>query len=331
MPEGLLELSLQLTFWLQGLGSWLAPVMQFFTFLGNEEFYLFVLPVFVWAIDYRLGFRIGVMLLLTAGFNDLAKMSFRQPRPYWVDPEAAGFAEPAAGYGLPSGHAQFSLAIFGLLAYEVKKRWLTIVVISTVFMVGLSRIYRGEHFLTDVLAGWVFSGLILLAFVKLAGQVERWFSRLAFGAKVGAVFAYSMAFILLMAVVISVPADYQVPPEWLANAAQAYPKEPIEPLKLSSPITGAATLFGVSLGYFWTEQRGGFNARKGTWGQRLLRFLVGLVGVAVFWMGLDLIFPGNEDLISWTLRYVRYALTGLWISGLAPLVFIKLGLGEKGS
>jgi membrane-associated phospholipid phosphatase len=331
MPEGLLELSLQLTFWLQGLGSWLAPVMQFFTFLGNEEFYLFVLPVFVWAIDYRLGFRVGVMLLLTTGINDLAKMSFRQPRPYWVNPKAAGFAEPAGGFGLPSGHAQTSLSIFGLLAYEVKKRWLTIVAVVSVFMIGMSRVYRGEHFLTDVLAGWLIGGIVLFAYVKLAGPVERWFSGLGFGTRVGAVFAYSLAFILLMAVVISVPADYQVPSDWLANAAQAYPDSPIEPLTLSSPITSAAALFGVALGYFWTEQRGGFNARKGSWRQRLLRFLVGLVGVAVFWMGLDLIFPGNEDLISWTLRYVRYALTGLWISGLAPLVFIKLGLGEKGS
>ena len=331
MPEGLLELSVQLTFWLQGLGSWLAPVMQFFTFLGNEEFYLFVLPVFVWAIDYGLGFRIGVMLLLTAGFNDLAKISFRQPRPYWVDPEVAGFSEPAGGYGLPSGHAQTSLSIFGLLAYEVKARWLTVTTVIAVFMIGMSRIYRGEHFLTDVLGGWVIGGIVLFGFVKLSGPVERWFSRLGFGAKVGAVFAYSLAFILLMAAVISIPADYQVPSEWLTNAAQAYPDEPIEPLKLSSPITSAATLFGVSLGYFWTQRRGGFKAHEGTWWQRLLRFLVGLVGVAVFWMGLDLIFPGNEDLLSWTLRYLRYALTGLWISGLAPLAFIKLRLGEKAS
>ncbi len=329
MPEGLLDLSIQLTFWLQGLGTWLAPVMQFFTFLGNEEFFLFVLPVFLWAIDYRMGFRIAVMLMLAAGINDLAKMSFRQPRPYWVNPEVAGFSEPAVGFGLPSGHAQFSLAVFGMLAYEFKKRWLTVVVIITVFMVGLSRIYRGEHFLTDVLAGWIISGILLIVFVKLTEPVGRWFARLGFWTKVGTVFAFSLAFILLMAVVVSVPANYQIPSAWLANAAQAYPEEPIEPLNLSSPITGAATVFGVSLGYFWTQQRGGFKAHKGAWWQRVLRFVIGLVGVAVFWMGLDMIFPGNEDLVSWTLRYVRYALTGLWISGLAPLVFIKLGLAEK--
>ena len=74
-----------------------------------------------------------------------------------------------------------------------------------------------------------------------------------------------------------------------------------------------------------------FNPKTGAWWKRLLRFLIGLVGVLVFWMGLDLVFPGNEDLISWVARYVRYGLVGFWISGLGPLVFIKLGLGEEES
>ena len=120
--------SIDLTFWLQSLGDWLDPVMHFFTFLGNEEFYLFVMPVFLWVLDYRLGFKLGVMLLLTSGINDLAKMIFRLPRPYWVDPSAGKVAAaPAGGYGLPSGHSQTSLSIFGLLAVEFKKRWVTIV------------------------------------------------------------------------------------------------------------------------------------------------------------------------------------------------------------
>ena len=330
MLETIFQQSIDLTFWLQSLGDWLDPVMHFFTFLGNEEFYLFVMPVFLWVLDYQLGFKLGVMLLLTSGINDLGKMIFRLPRPYWVDPRAGKVAAaPAGGYGLPSGHSQTPLSIFGLLATEFKKRWLTVVVIFVVFMIGLSRIYLGEHFYIDVLAGWTLGGIVLFSFVRLSPAVSRWFGKKNFGTKVGAAFAYSLVMILIAAVVVSIPPDYSLPQEWVDNANLAYPEEILEPLKVSNAITSAATLFGLALGYFWTENQGGFNANSGKWWQRALRFLIGLVGVAIFWMGLGEIFPDGEHLVSWTLRYLRYGLVGVWISGLAPLIFVKLGLGES--
>ncbi|MBN2044571.1 MAG: phosphatase PAP2 family protein [Anaerolineales bacterium] len=327
MLETIFQQSINLTIWLQGLGDWLDPVMQFFTLLGNEEFYLFVMPVFIWVLDYQLGFKLGVMLLLTTGINDLAKLTFRMPRPYWVDPAAARFSSPAGGYGLPSGHSQTPISIFGLLAAEFNKRWLTIAVIFVVFMIGLSRIYLGEHFYIDVLAGWTIGGIVLFAFIKLAPAVSQWFHQKSFGVKVGAVFAYSIGIILIAAIVVAIPHDYQLPQEWLDNARQAYPDEPIEPLKLSNVITSAATLFGLALGYFWLDEQGGFNANSGQWWQRALRFLIGLVGVALFWMGLGEVFPDGENLVSWALRFFRYGLVGVWIAGIAPLIFIKLGLG----
>jgi len=329
MLETIFQQSIDLTFWLQSLGAWLAPVMHFFTFLGNEEFYLFVMPVFLWVIDYRLGFKLGVMLLVTSGINDLVKMIFRLPRPYWVDPRAGKVAAaPAGGYGLPSGHSQTSLSIFGLLATEFKKRWLTIVVVFVVFMVGLSRIYLGEHFYTDVLGGWALGGIVLFSFVKLAPAVSTWFNQRSFGARVGAVFAYSLVMILIAAVIVAIPQGYQLPQEWVDNARLAYPETPLEPLTLSSQITSAATLFGLALGYFWLEGQGGFNANSGSWWQRALRFLIGLVGVALFWMGLGEVFPDGEYLLSWVLRYFRYGLVGFWIAGLSPWIFVKLKLGK---
>ena len=64
--DAIFSQSLELTYWLQSLGSWLKPVMEFFTFLGEERFYLMVMPVLIWVVDYQLGFRVGVMLLLTS-------------------------------------------------------------------------------------------------------------------------------------------------------------------------------------------------------------------------------------------------------------------------
>ena len=48
--------------------------------------------------------------------------------------------------------------------------------------------------------------------------------------------------------------------------------------------------------------------------------------LAVHCAGLGLIFPDGETAIPIILRYIRYALVGVWVSGLAPLLFIKLRL-----
>jgi len=315
MWQQLLDLSIELTFWLQGLGDWLNPVMQFFTFLGNEEFYLFVLPVILWVVDYNMGARLGILLMLCTNLNEIVKMAVRQPRPYWVDPELASVASPSPGYGLPSGHTQNSLAVF--------------VVIFTVLMIGLSRIYTGEHFLTDVLGGLLVGGLFLWAYLRLEKPVSEWVSKRSDPVKILSAFVISLTLILLVILVSSIPPDYQIPQEWLTNAHAAFPEEEIDPFTLETIITGTGAFFGLAVGIVWTHAGGGFAANRGAWWQRLLRFVVGLVGVLVFWMGLGQVFPDNGDLISFVLRYVRYTLVGLWMAGGSIWVFLKLKLGER--
>src|SRR3990172_5299463 len=48
---------------LQSLGDWLVKPMEFFSFLGREEFFLLVLPLLLWCVDVGLGVRAGVILL----------------------------------------------------------------------------------------------------------------------------------------------------------------------------------------------------------------------------------------------------------------------------
>ena len=62
---------------LQSLGEWLTPPMEFFTFLGNEYFYLFVAPLIFWCIDMKLGLRLGLRLMVCATTNQVIKMVFQ--------------------------------------------------------------------------------------------------------------------------------------------------------------------------------------------------------------------------------------------------------------
>jgi len=327
--DAIMSQSLELTYWLQSLGSWLKPVMEFFTFLGEEQFYLLVCPILIWLVDYRLGFRLGVMLLLTSGFNELLKLSFRQPRPFWLDPNAAAVSSPPVGYSLPSGHSQNSASIFGLLAVSLKRKWFTALMVFIIFMIGLSRIYLGAHTYFDVLTGWLVGAVVLFGYIKLEGAVTRWFSSKSLGGKIGAVFLYSMLVILVAAAIIAAAGDYQFPHDWAVNIHIAFPEEPFESqFNLNSTITGAAILFGMALGYFWVQEAGGFRASSGNWWQMIVRFLIGLVGILVLYKGLGQILPDHHDLVSYVLRYLRYGLIGFWITGIAPRVFIRSKLAS---
>jgi hypothetical protein len=53
------------------------------------------------------------------------------------------------------------------------------------------------------------------------------------------------------------------------------------------------------------------------------------MGILILWRGLGAIFPRDENLISYLLRYFRYTLVGLWISAAAPWLFFHFKLSGK--
>jgi len=113
----------------------------------------------------------------------------------------------------------------------------------------------------------------------------------------------------------------------VANAMAAAVDELPAPVSLNGILTAAGALFGLAVGLAWMETRGGFDAGGKAW-KRVARYLLGLIGIAVFYFGLKLIFPEGETLVAFGARYIRYTLVGLWISGLAPAFFIRLKLAE---
>jgi uncharacterized membrane protein YGL010W len=58
--------------------------------------------------------------------------------------------------------------------------------------------------------------------------------------------------------------------------------------------------------------------------------VVGIVGILVFYVGLDVLFgliaPDAEAVLPYILRYIRYALVGAWVSAGAPWTFVRLKL-----
>jgi membrane-associated phospholipid phosphatase len=312
---------------LQSAGGWLLLPMRLITLLGNEEFYMLVMPALYWCVDAVLGLRIGIILLTSGILNGTAKLIFKSPRPYWFDTRVAAHSTESS-FGMPSGHAMNSMSVWGLLAVSLRKKGVTIITAGIILLIGISRIYLGVHFTSDVLVGWLLGALLLLVFLRLEKRVDGWVKTLPFGRFVLIMFLISLAVIAGNALIIRANADWQVPSSWLTTAAATAPEGELDPLSLDGTITNAAVLFGLASGAVWMNRKGGFNA-GGKWWQRLIRFLIGVVGVLILWAGLGKVFPHTADLLGFTLRYVRYAMTGAWISVGAPLVFLRLGLAEK--
>jgi len=305
---------------LQTSAPWLEAPSRFFSFLGTEKFYLFLLPFLYWCVNVRLGLRVGVILSLSDCLNTFFKFLFHQPRPYWVS-DKVRMIQAEVSYGLPSGHAQHAVAVWGTAAAR-GKGWLRWLMTVLIFLIGFSRIALAVHFPTDVLAGWLIGGVILWAFVKWETAVMSWFNRFRLPQKIGLAFAASILLIIisLAGLAFVPPVD---PSQWKADVARAFS---LAPGRAAAGAVGVAgTFFGLATGAILIFRRGGFDAR-GPWAKRALRFVSGMIGVIILWLGLTMILPRDESFVSQGLRYVRCALTGLWVAYAAPWVFIKLGL-----
>jgi membrane-associated phospholipid phosphatase len=309
---------------LQSLGTFLVLPMKVLSFLGTEEFFLLVMPGMVWCVDASLGLRMGLVLLTSASFNSMLKIAFGWPRPFWVSDAVTAHAFESS-YGFPSGHAQASMVLWGRMAAGLRRRAWVIGLGLLIFLISLSRLYLGVHFPSDVLAGWVVGGILLALFLLLEKPVGAWIGRQTLGLQLVIPLLAALVIIGKGAWMSAATADRVVPAEWIARSTAAFPDEPpINPQALDV-VSSAGTLFGLGTGAVLLRRWGKFSA-KGGLGARAARFALGLVGVLLIYFGLRLILPSGEGLLPQSLRFVRYALVGLWVAYLAPWVFVRLRL-----
>ncbi|OFK25307.1 phosphoesterase [Olsenella sp. HMSC062G07] len=154
--------------------AWLTPVMQSISELALPVvLVVLLLAVEAFAPGRRPGVCAAVNLTLVLALNQVLKQIVHRPRP-------EGFRLIAeSGYSFPSGHSMVAMAFYGLLAwmvwhYEKDRvvRWVCCLGFSLVVVaIGLSRVYLGVHYATDVIAGFCVSlawlGLYTKVFVPV--------------------------------------------------------------------------------------------------------------------------------------------------------------------
>jgi len=312
---------------LQGMGDWLIAPMRFFSYLGNEEFFLLVLPLIYWCVDSALGLRIGVILVTSNLFNNIFKLIFAGPRPYWASSHVRALWTTETSFGIPSGHAQNAVSVWGTIAAYYKRSWLWATVIVLIFLIGFSRIFLAAHFPHDVIFGWLLGAVLLWIFTRFWEPVAAWVGTKTLNHQIFIAFGVSLLFIVLGLGITTLRSGYQLPQDWVNNALLAGAEEP-NPIDPNSTFTSAGIFFGLAAGAAWIMSIGGYQA-SGPIQKRAIRYVIGLIGVLILYLGLGAIFPRGDGFIFYTLRFIRYGLIGWWVAGGAPWIFIRFKLAER--
>jgi undecaprenyl-diphosphatase len=146
----------------------LTTIMKWFTMIGSggvTTILAIVCMVFLYKVLHH---RYELILLVwvvigSALLNTLLKLVFQRARPILnriID---------ANGYSFPSGHSMAAFSLYGILTYllwrhvvsRTGRLLLVIVSVIMIFMIGISRVYLGVHYPSDVLGGYLASSSLL--------------------------------------------------------------------------------------------------------------------------------------------------------------------------
>ncbi|MFB6467437.1 phosphatase PAP2 family protein [Cytobacillus sp. Hz8] len=143
----------------------LTKIMKFFTFIGSTtpviviSFFVIIFLYTVLKHRRELVFFIGG-LMGSVLLNHFLKVYFHRARPAFHRLIEIG------GYSFPSGHAMSAFMVYGMITYllwrHISNRFgrIFLVIFSSCMIIGigLSRIYLGVHYPTDILGGYLASG-----------------------------------------------------------------------------------------------------------------------------------------------------------------------------
>ena len=157
------------------ISDFVTPIAKFITNFGGAIFLsIATVMLFLFIKNKKIGLSIISNIVIIAVLNQLLKRILQRPRPteFRIVEET--------GYSFPSGHSMVSMAFYGYLIYLIYRyiknkyiKWSLIVLLSILIcLIGISRIYLGVHYTSDVLGGFLLSISYLVVYISLIKNLK---------------------------------------------------------------------------------------------------------------------------------------------------------------
>ena len=308
----------------------LNEIMKIFTDASTYGFAVFIIGLYLWCIDYKKGLHLAYAAAFTSGLNGGIKRILKIPRPFTHAPEI--MLKSIGGFSTPSGHSSISAFIYpAVLFYKPFRENLSkdsqsakpqkngtasgkikiAAAIILPLLVGFSRVYLGVHYPTDVLLGWGLGAFIFLSMMFFLPAIEAKLSTLNrteedpqnIKFKKTASIRFTLAaFFSFILIFIS-----------------------------REKVTEAGAILGLAFGNIriFENSKYSFDASSGTWGQKLLRFIIGsalsCIPILIFYL-----LKIDSSYAQYGLyRFLEFFAVGLIASGLAPIIFCLLKISGE--
>lgn len=148
----------------------LTKVLEFITNLANYKsiiFYNILILLYILITKKNKLLMVPLNSILSVVFNSIFKLIFRRNRPLLI----ALINE--SGYSYPSGHAMISILFFGTLSYVISqsdikyKKILRWIIGIFIIVIGITRIYLGVHYASDIIGGYLLGMIVLLIVINI--------------------------------------------------------------------------------------------------------------------------------------------------------------------
>ena len=157
------------------ISDFVTPIAKFITNFGGAIFLsIATIALLLLIKNKKIGLSIFSNIVIITILNQLLKRILRRPSPteFRIVEET--------GYSFPSGHSMVSMAFYGYLIYLIYRyiknkyiKWSLIVLLSILIcLIGISRIYLGVHYTSDVLGGFLLSISYLVVYISLIKNLK---------------------------------------------------------------------------------------------------------------------------------------------------------------
>lgn len=279
----------------------------YISYLGEAYLFIVVAVIIYWLFNKKWAYQFITAFLASTVVVSVMKVLIKRPRPYQASSEVKSIGTPAheaygeQSYAFPSGHSQAASAITTGVLKKSRNSFIWILLISNIILVPFSRLYLGQHYLTDVIAGILIGFLSVTVIYYLFEKIEK----------------EELVGLILIPIILAAV--------YLLVHFKMYNKEMFQ-------AAGAFTAFAI--GYWFEKKVIKYEPKEQKLWIQIVKLIIGLGVTFGLQQGLKYVLPYQEvlagesiPLINFVWDAVRYFIIAIWATigamGLFKLLFGK--------